>query len=191
MRQFNFPEHETEKVSIFVDNGVNKLVERVLPEGHQNEDAISMVKHEFFKYYMFHADDYTKPYRGVPELLMKLQQAGHKLAVASNKPHQATVDLVKRFFPEINFVRVFGQRDGIPVKPAPDIINEIVADAGMQKSDTIFVGDSGVDALTAGNAEVEFIAVLWGFRTQAELADHGAMRFVSEAREIGDYLLTY
>jgi len=190
LRQFNFPEHETEKFRFFVGNGVNKLIERALPEEHQNEDAISMVKREFFKYYMFHADDYTKPYRGIPELLVSLQHAGYKLAVASNKPHQATVDLVKRFFPEINFVQIFGQREGVPVKPAPDILHKIMTDADVQKMDTVFVGDSGVDALTADNAEVDFIGVLWGFRTQAELEEHGAVHFVSEAQEI-EALLTY
>ena len=190
LRQLNFPEFETDKFRLFVGNGLNKLIERVLPEEHKNEDVISMVRHEFFKYYLLHAEDCTKPYPGIPELLVKLQDAGYQLGVASNKPHQPTVDLVKHYFPEINFVRVFGQRDGVPVKPAPDILNEIIADAGVQKSDTVFVGDSGVDALTATYAEVEFIGVLWGFRTKAELEEHGAVRFVSEPREI-ESLLTY
>ena len=184
LKQFNFPTHEVEAYRFFVGNGVNKLIERALPEAHKNPDAISMVKHEFLKYYFFHSEDCTKPYPGIPELLAKLQLNGYKLGVASNKMHDATSELVKRFFPEINFALVLGQRDGAPVKPSPDILNEIVTTAGVEKSETIFVGDTGVDVATALNADIEFIGVLWGFRPKAELEAAGGKNFVSKPDEI-------
>lgn len=184
LKQFNFPIHEAETYRFFVGNGINKLIERALPEAHKQADAISMIKHEFLKYYMFHADDCTKPYPGIPELLTKLQREGYQLGVASNKMHDATVELVSRFFPDINFTAVLGQRDGIPVKPSPDILNEIVSQAGVVKSETLYIGDSGVDAMTAVNAGIEFVGVLWGFRPQKELEEAGARRFVEKPEEI-------
>jgi len=184
LKQFNFPQHDVTKYRFFVGNGVNKLIERALPEAHKNADAISMVKHEFLKYYLFHADDCTKPYPGITELLTKLQQGGYQLGVASNKMHDATVDLVKRFFPDISFTSVLGQRDGIPVKPSPDILNEIVNTAGVLKSETLYFGDSGIDAQTAINANIQFTGVLWGFRPRQELEEAGAERFVEKPEEI-------
>lgn len=184
LKQFNFPLHDAGTYRFFVGNGIEKLIERALPEEHRNADAISMVKHEFLKYYMFHADDCTKPYPGISELLNKLQREGFQLGVASNKMHDATVDLVKRFFPEINFTSVLGQRDGIPVKPSPEILDEIVSRAGVLKSETLYVGDSGVDAMTASNAGIAFIGVLWGFRPRQELEEAGAERFVEHPEEI-------
>jgi phosphoglycolate phosphatase len=184
LKQFNFPTHVAETYRFYVGNGINKLIERALPEEHSNADAISMVMHEFLKYYMFHADDCTKPYPGIPELLNKLHRKGFQLGVASNKMHDATVELVNRFFPDINFTTILGQRDGIPVKPSPDILDEIVTRAGVLKSETLYIGDSGVDAMTAINARIEFIGVLWGFRPQQELKEAGAMRFVEKPEEI-------
>ena len=184
LKQFNFPVHDVESYRFFVGNGVNKLLERVLPEAHKNADAVAMLKHEFLKYYFFHADDCTKPYLGIPALLNKLHLQGLKLAVASNKMHDATVELAKRFFPEIPFISVLGQRDGIPTKPSPYIVDEIIKRAGVTKSETLYVGDSGVDAATALNAGVAFVGVLWGFRPQAELEAAGATQFVEKPEEI-------
>lgn len=184
LKQFNFPLHDTASYRFFVGNGINKLIERALPKEHQNADAISMVKHEFLKYYLFHAEDCTKPYPGITELLAKLQQGGYQLGVASNKMHDATVDLVQRFFPEISFTSVLGQRDGIPVKPSPEILNEIVSTAGVLKSETLYIGDSGIDAQTAINANIQFTGVLWGFRPRRELEEAGAERFVEKPEEI-------
>lgn len=189
LKQFNFPVHEVENYRFFVGNGVYKLLERALPEEHRNTDTIAMLKHEFLKYYFVHAEDCTKPYIGIPELLNKLHQQGFQLAIASNKMHEATVEMAKRFFPEIPFVSVLGQREGILTKPSPVIVDEIVAIAGVTKEETLYIGDSGVDAATAINARVAFVGVLWGFRPQAELEAAGATRFVEKPKEIERLLL--
>ena len=106
------------------------------------------------------------------------------MAIASNKIHQATVDLAKRFFPDIEFVAVFGQRDGYAVKPNPAILEEIIEIAGIQKNEVLYVGDSGVDVATANNTQVDFTGVLWGFRPRKELEDVGATRFVNTTDEL-------
>jgi phosphoglycolate phosphatase len=184
LSQFNFPEHPVEAFRFFVGNGVNKLLERAAPEQHRNADVVSMLKHEFIKYYFKHAEECTKPYPGISELVKNLDEKNIKLAVASNKMHEATVTLVKKFFPEIAFSAVLGQRDGFPIKPNPDIIDAIVEIAGVEKSEVLYVGDSGVDASTAINAGISFVGVLWGFRPQGELEAAGAHRFVGNPEEI-------
>jgi phosphoglycolate phosphatase len=184
LEKFNFPIHKTDDYRFFIGNGVNKLLERALPESNCNADYISMLKVEFIKHYYSHSDAFTKPYPGIAELLIKLQKDGYKLAVASNKIHPATVELTARFFAEIHFSDVFGQRDGFPVKPNPTILNEIIANAGVDKSQVLYVGDSGVDVATAYNAGVSFVGVLWGFRPQKELEEVGAKIFVKDAEEL-------
>jgi len=176
--------HPVEAYRFFVGNGVNKLLERALPEDKRNADFISMVKHEFIKHYFVHAEEFTKPYPGIAELISKLAAEGYQLAVASNKVHDATVQLVKRYFPAVQFAAVFGQRDGFPAKPNPGILEEIISIAGVDKSEVLYVGDSGVDVATAINAKVAFTGVLWGFRPQKELEDLGAVSFVKSAEEL-------
>ena len=184
LQQYGFPTHPLQSYNLFIGNGVNKLLERALPENQRNADMISMIKVDFLKYYFMHSDEFTKPYKGVPELLNKLSMEGFQLGVASNKVHAATVDLVIRFFPDIKFVSVSGQREGFPVKPNPGILEEIIETAGVEKAEVLFVGDSGVDVATANNAKVSFVGVLWGFRPRKELEEIGATVFVETAEEL-------
>lgn len=180
----NFPTHPGSAFNFFIGNGLNKLLERALPEASRNQDNISMLKADFITHYYSHSDEFTKPYPGISELLKKLSAEGFQLAIASNKIHQATVDLAKRFFREIRFTAVFGQREGYAVKPNPAILEEIIEIAGVQKSEVLYVGDSGVDVATANNTQVDFTGVLWGFRPRKELEDVGATRFVNTTDEL-------
>lgn len=184
LTHFNFPTHQTNDYRQFIGNGVNKLLERALPEANRNADHVSMLKAEFINHYYRHSDKYTRPYTGIVELLSKLQNRNFKLAIASNKVHPATVELAARFFCEINFVAVFGQREGYPVKPNPSILNEIITNAAIDKSEVLYIGDSGVDVATAFNAKVDFVGVLWGFRPQEEMEEVGAKRFAKDPNEL-------
>ncbi len=184
LQSYNFPTHPLEAYNLFIGNGVNKLLERALPEDKRNPDFVSMLKVEFIKHYFAHAEEFTKPYNGISELLSRLQAEGYQLGVASNKVHDATVQLVDKFFPEIKFTAVFGQREGYPVKPNPGILEEIIELAQVEKSDVLYVGDSGVDVATAYNAKVPFSGVLWGFRPRKELEEVGATRFAETTEEL-------
>ena len=184
LQVYNFPIHPLEAYRYFIGNGVNKLLERALPEDKRSADFVSMLKVEFIKHYFAHAEEFTKPYPGISQLLVDIQNQGIKLGVASNKVHDATVQLVNRFFPEIRFTAVFGQREGYPVKPNPGILEEIIEMAGVEKANVLYVGDSGVDVATAYNAKVPFVGVLWGFRPQKELEEVGATQFVETTDEL-------
>lgn len=186
----NFPKHPVNAFNFFIGNGLNKLLERALPEASRNQDTISMLKADFITHYYSHSDEFTKPYPGISALIKKLSDEKFQIAIASNKIHQATADLAKRFFPDIEFVAVFGQREGYAVKPNPAILEEIIAIAGVEKSEVLYVGDSGVDVATAHNAKVDFAGVLWGFRPRKELEDVGATRFVNTTDELYSIIKT-
>lgn len=161
-----FPRRGEDECTRFVGNGVTKLLERALPDGAKTPENVERMREEFFKYYDEHLWDKTTVYPGITELLEALQTQGALLAVASNKYQSATERLVKHFFPQIHFLDVLGQRDGVPVKPDPDIVHEILLSAGAKKEDVLYVGDSDVDVQTAQNAGVRVCAVTWGFRSR-------------------------
>jgi len=184
LQQQRLPTHPVEAYNYFIGNGVNKLLERALPADLQNPDMVSMLKVDFIKHYYAHSEEYTKPYKGITDLITRLYNDGFQLGVASNKIHPATIDLVQRFFPDIQFAAVFGQREGYPTKPNPSILDEIIEIAKVQKSEVLYIGDSGVDVATAYNAKVDFVGVLWGFRPQKELEEVGAGKFVETADQL-------
>lgn len=173
----------------FVGNGVGKLLERALPEGYKTPEYMAKIRPAFFEYYDKHLADNTRPYTGMAELLSSLQKRGIKLAVASNKYQSATERLVKYFFPEIHFTAVLGQREGIPVKPDPTIVNDILFAAGCEREDVLYVGDSDVDMQTAKNAEVRVCGVLWGFRTREVLAGYQPDYLTENPQEILDMVM--
>lgn len=188
LEQCGYPTHPVEAYYKFVGNGINKLFARALPTEASNEENVLRVRSLFVPYYNEHNADYSRPYPGVVELLHALQEDGVKIAVASNKYHEATLKLVHHFFPDIRFAAIYGQREDVPIKPAPDIVYDILRDTGISTEQALYVGDSGVDMQTACNAGVESVGVTWGFRSEAELREHGAAHLVHEADAILSFL---
>ena len=184
LKVLGYPIHEPDKYNFMVGNGINKLFERALPDGEKTEENVLRVRQEFVPYYDQHNADKSRPYPGVTELLETLQTAGMQLAVASNKYQAATEKLIAHYFPNIKFTAVFGQREGIPVKPDPIIVKEILQIAKVQEEETLYVADSGVDMQTAINAGVTSCGVTWGFRPRTELESFHPDHIVDNAEEI-------
>jgi len=184
LRKFGFPTHDIDEYRFFVGNGINKLFERALPEGEKTEENILRIRKEFISYYEQHNMDDSSPYPGITELLNQLQDKGFLLAVASNKYEEGTRELINHYFPQINFIAVHGQRENVPVKPDPTIVNEIIEIARVGKDEVLYVGDSGVDMQTTKNADVTGVGVTWGFRPRAELESFSPDYIVDEASQI-------
>ena len=184
LRLCGFPTHESEAFRLFVGNGINKLFERALPEGKKTQENILLIRKHFLEYYGVHNADLTSPYPGITGLLLSLQKAGIKLAVASNKYQKGTEDLIQHFFPGIHFTAVFGQREEIPAKPDPTIVYDILAIAKVDKHAALYIGDSGVDMLTAQNSGLEAVGVTWGFRPRAEMEEFSPAYIVDNPQEI-------
>ena len=100
-----------------------------------------------------------------------MKAAGHTLAVASNKYQAATEKIVAHFFPN-TFDVVLGEREGIPRKPDPQIVWDIIhrlSPLTSNLSPIYYIGDSLVDAATARAANMPFVACTWGFCTKEQL----------------------
>ena len=166
-----FPTHKIEDYPRLVGNGINKLIERALPEEHRNEATVLRLREHFVPFYDQHNCDLTRPYDGIPELLQTLKAAGHTLAVASNKYQAATEKIVAQLFPGV-FDVVLGEREGIPRKPDPQIVWDIIhrlSPLASNLSPIYYIGDSLVDAQTARAANLPFVACTWGFCTKEQL----------------------
>lgn len=169
LTQCGFPTHDVSTYPFFVGNGVGRLLERVLPPDHRDQQTIGRLREIFQAYYDRHLADYTVPYPGIEDLLYELAARGVRLAVASNKYQAATSALIARFFPRLPFDAVHGMRPGIPAKPDPSVVFNVLRDVPTPKADVICIGDSGVDMETARRACVESVGVTWGFRPVGEL----------------------
>lgn len=185
MRSRNLPEHTNAEYRQMVGGGIKRLVERALPQELANNEAyVEECVTQFRRYYVDNIDRHTIPYEGIPELLRTLHNEGVMLAVASNKFQHGTERLVAKFFGDIEFIAIEGNREGAPLKPDPAIIHNILCKAGVEQSDAVMVGDSGIDIRTAAAANIDSIGVSWGFRFAEELYDAGAKVVVTTSEEL-------
>ena len=179
-----YPTHPVEAYNFFVGNGINKLFERALPEKARTPENVQRIRASFIPFYDAHKLDLTRPYDGIPALLKLLHDNGLQLAIASNKYQLATEKLVNYYFPDTPFIAVFGQRENVPIKPDPTVVEEIRKLANAEQAETLFVGDSGVDMLTAQHAGVNAVGVTWGFRSAEELRTYNPDYLVAKPDDI-------
>ncbi len=179
-----YPTHSLASYPFMVGNGARNLIIKSLPEEERTDSVIDAMLKDFKEYYDEHNTECTKPYDGIMELLHNLQDAGVKMAVASNKYQKATEKIVAEVFPDIEFVSVQGQQEGVNVKPDPSIVFAILGKAMVPKAEVLYVGDSGIDMETARRACVNSVGVTWGFRSEKELNEYHADRIVHRASDI-------
>lgn len=179
------PLRSTEEVRAFVGNGIRNLMMRAVPGGEANP-AFDKALEDFIRHYGAHSRDRTRPYDGILEMLDKLSAAGVKHAIVSNKIDFAVKALSRAYFGE-RMCAAIGDDPSRARKPAPDSVLAAMREMGVTAQETVYVGDSDVDVLTARNAGVPCVAVLWGFRDEACLRAAGAERLArtpDELREI-------
>ena len=166
------PLRTIDEVRQFVGNGIRKLMVRAVPGGDENPQFEKAFK-DFIDHYGAHSRDNTKPYDGILDLLDNLAGKGVKHAIVSNKIDFAVKELNQIYF---------GSRIGIAVgddpsrerKPAPDSVLVAMRELGVTAEETVYVGDSDVDVMTAHNAGIPCFAVSWGFRPVSCLEGAGA-----------------
>lgn len=182
-----FRTHEVEEYRFLVGSGLSVLADRAAsaPNKKYTPEVKEKILSDFSEYYTLHCLDNTVPYEGINSLLRELKKRNILFAVNSNKPDAFTKKIVTALMPEHDFSVICGKRDEFERKPSPDGANYIMDTLSVSKEETLYIGDSNVDVLTAKNAGISFCGVSWGFRGEAELRNAGA-EFI--AHSVGDII---
>lgn len=183
LSSFGLPPVSEEEAMSYVGDGAVKLVRRAM-KGRESDEALFRRIYDCYNeayngspYYL------TEKYEGIDVLISELKSR-YVLGVLSNKPDYAVRAAVERFFPGA-FTLVFGGREGVPLKPSPVPLTDMLKELGFSSEQTAYVGDSEVDVLTARNAGVALpIAVSWGFRGREALLNAGADRVFDSPSDI-------
>lgn len=183
---FKYPKQTLDMVRRNVGNGIEKLIERSLPDGKDNVNYEVCL--EIFKeHYKTHMSVNTKPYPHIIETLAALKSRGYKLAVVSNKFDAAVKPLCQKYFKNLIDVAI-GQSKDTKKKPAPDTVYIALDELGSTSETSIYVGDSEVDIQTAKNSGMDCISVSWGFKTKEFLKQNGASVIIGTPLEIFNYI---
>ena len=160
-----------------VGNGVRNLV-RLCLDGNDDHPELPQVLETYLAYYAQHNQDKTRPYEGVSQALTQLQKT-FPVAIVSNKQDDAVKTLCAAHFPGIF---ALGETADCPRKPAPDMLFKAMAEIGVETC--IYVGDSEVDVITAANAGMPCLSVLWGFRDRDCIAAAGGKYFCDDPKDL-------
>ena len=171
-----------------VGHGIPNLVRQFSPADARSTLMVLNTTSQFNQYYGCHNMELTRPYEGMAELLQQLKAAGAQLAVCSNKADNFSRAIVEHYYPGV-FDLVRGNLNGMPVKPDPTVVREIMRDLDASYLSAVMVGDSSVDIQTGHNAGIKACGVTWGFRSRENLVEAAADAIADTPAELGKLLL--
>ncbi len=182
-----FPQRKKEEYKTFVGDGMKALMLRALPE-NTDEATVSKLMKEVLDLYHETGVGSIPPYDGITEMLDELVKRKIKISILTNKEHKYAILNAKTILGKYHFEAIIGDREGKPLKPAPDGLFEISELTGIPLDETIFVGDMKADILTGKNGGVFTVGCLWGFGQKEELQKLGADLLIDHPMELIDFI---
>lgn len=179
---FSLPLRTREETRLAVGDGVGMLITRSIPQGDAHPQYAEILS-AFRQYYATHSRIKTHPYDGILPLLTTLRDQGIRVGVVSNKFDSAVKALCRDYFGSLVEIAV-GESKGVRRKPHPDSLLSAMDALSVAPSACLYVGDSETDVMSAQNAGVPCLSVLWGFRDKATLLKAGATQFAHTPNDI-------
>ena len=176
LAEFGHPPRTLPELRRFIGNGAENQIRLSLPD--DNKEDLQKVLAVYKPYYTDHCQIKTKPYDGVPDALKTLGEK-YPVAIVSNKPDAAVKALCADYFPGYY---ALGEAPDCPRKPAADMVYKAMKAIGVEAC--VYVGDSEVDVLTAKNAGVPCVCVLWGFRDREDMEAVGGSIYCEKTEDL-------
>ena len=173
LAHFDKPQLPEAVIASYIGDGASMLVRRALgdPEGDvHDEEYVTDALTFFLDYYRIHKLDYTYVYAGVVESLEAIHAAypDTLMAVLTNKPVNPSRDICAHFGLDRFFFQNYGGNSFHTKKPDPHGLLTLIAEASVlagkpiTPSQTLMIGDSDIDILTARSCGAGSIGCTFG-----------------------------
>src|SRR5215467_10134672 len=166
LRHFQRPELPADVIASYIGNGAPMLVRRSLGDP-DDENFVQDALLYFMAWYREHKLDHTYVYEGIRESLDAIRASRNgrpvEMAVLSNKPVGPSRAIVEALGLGDYFFQVYGGNSFHTKKPDPAGVEALLEESGVAAGQTVIVGDSDIDVLTARNAGTYSIGVNYGF----------------------------
>lgn len=150
-----------DQIAAMVGDGAKKLVLRALRSAGRRPDTGEALQ-RFRAIYDRRLLNHTRPYDGIADVVRRAGEIA-ALGVLTNKPAAPTERLLESFGLSLYFRWVIAGDSGVPRKPDPTGLKQMMQSAGASAAETLLVGDSMIDVMTARSAGVQICVARYGF----------------------------
>ena len=165
LKHFGKKELPHEVIASYIGDGAPMLVRRSLGDP-DDESFVQDAVLYFMGWYREHKLDNTYVYEGVKESLDAIQRSRDgellKMAVLSNKPVGPSRAIVEALGLSQYFFQVYGGNSFHTKKPDPTGVQALLEEAKVAAEETVIIGDSDIDVLTARNSGIYSVGVTYG-----------------------------
>lgn len=135
----------------------------------------------------------TTIYPGTKEMLSSLKKAGKKLAIATSKPLEMAIEVLKYLEIYEYFDYVMGAETKGNRQSKEAVLNVLIEESGLHinNDNAVMIGDTCFDVDGAKKVGLDTIGVSYGFGNSKEMLEHGAIAIVDSAKELEEYLLSW
>jgi len=197
LRHYGKPELANEVIASYIGNGAPMLVRRSLGDP-DDESFVQEALLYFMTYYREHKLDTTYVYDGIFHALDAIAAShngntsregvgGLRMAVLSNKPVGPSQGIVEALGLGKYFFQVYGGNSFHTKKPDPAGVQALLSEAGANPDETVIIGDSDVDIITARNAGIYSVGVTYGLAPHT-LEDAPPDVLIDHPQELADVL---
>lgn len=173
------------------DRTIRDLIGLTLPNTFAHFSKNKALVPDFIRYFRMKADevmvDSTNLYFGVFDLLDLMDNQGIKLGIVSTKRSKTIRKILEKQGIANRFEVIIGGEDVKKQKPSPEPLIKAMKALGSNGKNTLYVGDSRVDAQAAQRIRVDFIGVLSGKTPRTTLEQYENLEIVKNLQEVIEY----
>lgn len=183
LEHFGLPVPPRQELRVFVGPPLEQTFKQFGVPADQTGEAITVFRKRYVPIGIYE----NQPYPGIHELLEVLHAHGHRLFVATSKPEEMAVQVLKHFCMARFFERICGATlDESRVEKA-EIIAYLLEQVGSVEN-TVMVGDTAFDVIGAAEHRIPTIGVAWGYGEVADMERAGAAAIARSTQELLELL---
>ena len=172
------------------DDDIKRTIGKTLEDsfsiltGITDATQLAGFKEEYRKEADTHMTVNTVLFLETKSVLVALKDSGARIGIISTKYRYRIKELLDQHFPA-NFMNIIvGGEDVKTAKPSPESLLFALKQLHATKAETLYIGDSTVDAETAQAAGVAFAGVTHGVTTAKELGKYPHWKIMSTLNEL-------
>lgn len=183
LEHFGIPVPDRKTMQVFVGPPLHDTFAKFGVPEDKVDEAVAVFRSRYFTVGKFE----NAPYPGILELLQTLKAHGHKLLIATSKPETLALEITKKFGLFDYFDMICGATLDRSRVNKDDVIAYLLAQNGSGRN-MVMVGDTAFDVTGAATHNIPTIGVSWGYGSEKEMLDAGAIAIAHNMQQLLELL---